>query len=237
MKFERSRPRPAWAPYLETLGVAGFGFLLFQEIQLIWREVSDWWDGLRLVIGGVLGFILADFLSGCAHWFCDTFFEEDTPILGSMLIGPFREHHRQPKAMTQHGFLELNGNNCLILIPVVAAAVWSGAPDSGLGLMAHAMVLFIAVSIFATNQIHCWAHADSRPSAVTWLQRRGLILTPAHHDKHHQVPHDSHFCITTGWMNPVIDGVALFRRAERLLSTLGVRASRTVGPRATVRLS
>lgn len=235
MKSERSRSRPFWAPYVETVGVAGFGLLLFQELQLLLQEASDWLDGLRVIVGGAVGFLLADFLSGCAHWFCDTYFEEDSPVIGSMLIGPFREHHRLPKAMTEHGFLELNGNNCLILIPVVGFALIQVPPDSGLGLFAHAVVLSVAVSIFATNQIHCWAHSDSRPRAATWLQAHGLILTPEHHDRHHQEPHDSHFCITTGWMNPWIDRLGFFRQAERFLGVAGFRSARQLGHGVRVR--
>ena len=60
--------------------------------------------------GALLGYLAGDLMSGVVHWFCDTFFEEDTPLIGRVLILPFREHHRDPLAMTRHGFAEIAGN-------------------------------------------------------------------------------------------------------------------------------
>lgn len=36
----------------------------------------------------LLGYLAADILSGTVHWFCDTFFSEDTPLIGQVLIRP-----------------------------------------------------------------------------------------------------------------------------------------------------
>ena len=70
--------------------------------------------------GAAVGYVAADLASGLLHWFCDRFFEEDSPLIGAVLIHPFREHHRDPLAMTHHGFLELTGNTCLGLAPILA---------------------------------------------------------------------------------------------------------------------
>ena len=75
----------------------------------------------------------ADWASGLAHWSCDTFFEEDTPLVGPAVIQPFREHHRDPLAMTRHGFLELNGSNCLRMVVPLAVAVWLCPPRQKAG--------------------------------------------------------------------------------------------------------
>jgi ubiquitin-conjugating enzyme E2 variant len=77
---------------------------------------------------------------------------------------------------------------------------------------------FLVLFIVATNQFHTWAHADAPPRAASWLQRLGLILSPAHHDIHHARPHDRHYCITVGWMNPLLNRVRFFRAAEALVA-------------------
>ena len=48
---------------------------------------------LWLATGFLVGYLLADLLSGTVHWFCDSFFAPDTPLIGRSIIHPFRDHH------------------------------------------------------------------------------------------------------------------------------------------------
>ncbi len=68
-----------------------------------------------------------------------------------------------------------------------------------------------------TNQFHQWAHLPVVPGPVDWLQRHGLILPPAHHLGHHSGDHSARYCVTSGWLNPLLDRTRAFARAERLL--------------------
>lgn len=72
---------------------------------------------LPLAVGS--GVLTADFGSGVVHWIGDRFFREDSPVIGPMLIHPFREHHRDPRGITLHGLLELHGNTGLLVVAVV----------------------------------------------------------------------------------------------------------------------
>jgi ubiquitin-conjugating enzyme E2 variant len=165
----------------------------------------------------LLAAVSADFLSGLVHWAADTLGSERTPIVGPMLVRPFREHHADPHAIVGHDFVETNGNSCLFAVPVTATAA--------VAIPAHAGPLFFAcvwaavtmTLMVATNQIHKWAHTERPPAPVRWLQIAGLLLPPDHHAVHHRSPHRHHYCITTGWLNPVLDAVRFFRAAEWLL--------------------
>jgi ubiquitin-conjugating enzyme E2 variant len=172
---------------------------------------------LALGLAGLTGYLLADLASGLVHWFCDRFFEEDTPLIGRVLIHPFREHHRDPRAMTRHGFLELTGNSCLGLAPILGlvafcpAAAWSDA-----------LMLGFAAGVVATNLLHKWAHAVPAPAPIRWLQRRRLVLAPAAHAAHHRAGYAGAYCVTTGWMNPVADRLRIFVALGYALAVLGV---------------
>ena len=99
---------------LEAAGTLASIALWLVLAMRAWRSVESI-GAIAIALTALLTvYAAADWLSGLAHWFCDTFFDEDTPVIGAALIQPFRgEHHRDPLAMTRHGFLELNGNNCL----------------------------------------------------------------------------------------------------------------------------
>jgi ubiquitin-conjugating enzyme E2 variant len=181
-----------------------------------------------LAAGVALGYLAADFFSGIVHWFCDTFFEESTPLIGRMLIEPFREHHRDALAMTRHGLAEIAGNSCLAVAPLLGVVTFLAPPATGapLSVVAHAALLTFAVGAVITNQFHKWAHLPAPPRAVVRLQRAGLVLRPAHHAGHHRTQAEA-YCVATGWLNPALDRIGFFPAAERALCALGLPMSVT----------
>ena len=84
------------------------------------------WNVFIAVAAVFTGIIASDGISGFLHWFCDTFLEETTPVIGVQLIAPFREHHRDPLALTRHGFLELCGNSAAAFLSVLTPVWWLG---------------------------------------------------------------------------------------------------------------
>lgn len=201
------------AAMLASLGVAAFASV---------RAVGGWW---WIPLAVVLGVSAADFATGAVHWFCDRFFSEGTPLIGPVLIRPFREHHVDPQAMVQHGALELHANSCMPVVAALAlgyALPWTArdAPFSSVCLF------FFLLTSAGTNQFHKWAHASSRSLGVRWLQRHGLILSPERHTRHHSGGFRQSYCMTTGWLNPLLDRIDFFPRLERRIRALAGRAAR-----------
>lgn len=194
--------RPRWIVTLEALAVAAFFALVALLSVRMVRDASGWAQAPLLLLAGIAGYAMADVASGLTHWFCDTFFKEDTPGIGRVLIFPFREHHRDPAAMTRHGFLELTGNSCLGVAPFLGLAFWR--PWSP--FLDAALVTF-ALALFGTNLFHKWAHSAAVPRWVGLLQRCHLILNPARHNVHHTPPNKSAYCVTNGWMNALLDRI------------------------------
>ncbi len=173
-----------------------------------------------LVMGFLAGYLMADLLSGTVHWFCDSFFAPDTPLIGRSIIHPFRDHHDHPEAISRYGFLEQDSTNYIIIIPPLLLALRAGGPDvtSPTAVFVHGLLFTFAVGSLGTNIFHKWAHARSVPPGVRWLQKRRLILSPEAHDLHHSA-YTHGYCVTHGWMNVILDRVDFFSRAERFIRT------------------
>jgi ubiquitin-conjugating enzyme E2 variant len=166
-----------------------------------------------------LGLCLADFISGVVHWTADTYGSPKMPIFGGF-VRTFREHHADQVDITRHDFVETNGDVCIFSMPVhFVLMLWVESP----------LPLFLLVGVFAgsymNSQIHKWAHQVEVPALIRLCQRVRLINSPGHHTRHHSGTHQTHYCIMSGWMNPLLDGIGFFRKAEWLLLKLGLQRS------------
>lgn len=179
-----------------------------------------------IVAGVVAGFLMADFVSGFVHWMADTWGSADMPVLGKSLVRPFREHHVDQKAMTKHDYVETNGANCLVSLPV-AAGVFAIPLTRGSEWLTFCLFSFVCIGsmvffVMWTNQIHKWSHLEPEqtPLVLKVLQKLHLILPPEHHQLHHKSPYDTYYCITTGWLNWPLAKLGFYRHAERVTTAL-----------------
>jgi plasmanylethanolamine desaturase len=154
-----------------------------------------------------------------------------TPVIGRSFIAPFREHHQDPESITRHDFIETNGNTAVAIGPVLVLACCIPT-DIGTGVFGLAFVLCASLGVLATNQIHKWAHVDRPPRLVALLQGLRLILQSEHHRVHDRAPHATHYCITTGWMNPLLSAVDFHRQVERGVRAIIPHLRRTPTPAA-----
>lgn len=206
--------QPGWVIAMDTVAIAVFFFyVIVLTGDLVDLFVHGNLSAVTLAIAALLGYLLADFLSGFVHFLGDSFGTETTPILGAAFIFPFRKHHRDPEDITKHGFIETNGHNCLVSLPMMMALVYAGmglAEHSAVAAFFFAIAYFLIVGVFMTNQFHKWAHMKKRPAFISWLQKYRLILSPTHHKIHHTAPFNRYYCITTGWLNLLLDKLKFF---------------------------
>jgi hypothetical protein len=194
-----------------------FQYLLASEVYLHLDVVDAGVATWLLPLAAALGYVTADFVSGFVHFLADNIGSTRTPFFGPVFIRPFREHHVDPLAITRHDFLEVNGANCLISLPVLIGT-WYFVPIHGPGsLFFSAYIGLFLFGIFLTNQFHSWAHNPSPSKWIRGLQRTGLILGPEHHARHHTPPFNTYYCITSGWLNPILAKTRLFERLKEPL--------------------
>jgi ubiquitin-conjugating enzyme E2 variant len=234
-------PSPiAFHTIVEYVSIVTFPVLLavffYLSITLL-AQAGLMWLLLPLIL---IGWLAGDWVSGLVHWFCDTYGSEETPFFGQAIILPFREHHVLPGKICEHNFVETNGNSFLLGVVVVIPflfAMLASEPGDTFVPVAGTLMVFTGIFSCLANQVHKWSHADaaSVPAVVRLLQRHHLILNPDHHQLHHTSPFDTNYCISCGWMNPVLEMTRFFRRAERLLGLFGLQPARSENAPAPVR--
>lgn len=158
--------------------------------------------------------LLADFVSGFLHWLEDAYAKETTPIIGPLIAAPNILHHRRPRDFLRKNWWQSSWD-LLALGLVVLAAAW------GLGVLTWHVVLFVAL-IVNSNQIHKWAHQGPREHGlvVRTLHRLCLLQTPRHHAQHHRGAKNSHYCVITNLLNPILDRIGFWKCLERAVKRL-----------------
>ena len=202
---------------LEALSIAFAALLL--ALHLVGFATDPAWLSWRVLAAFAIGAVLADFGSGVVHWTADTWGSEAMPVLGRRFLRPFRVHHVNPHDLLRRDFIDCNGDVAMITCPIFLAAWLVPTSDEAGRLVVAFLVAFAATSL-PTNQVHQWAHRPDPPRLVAWLQRARVILPRAEHERHHQPPHVSSYCIATGWCNRVLGAIGFFPALERLISRL-----------------
>lgn len=214
--------RKAWIDRTSVVVFGGLGWLAFGHLRPALFESAF---ALPTLAGVLAGYLLADFVAGTVHWIADRHFDPETPWIGPLLIEPFRAHHDDPLSIARHDFFEVLGNNALVAIPAALALCFVPLPESALGHFAIALALAGTFTAVATNLFHAWAHAPRPPRFARGLHAIGIVLTPARHALHHRGAHDRAYCVTSGWLNPLLDRTRFFARLDAWIA----RSSRAQG--------
>jgi ubiquitin-conjugating enzyme E2 variant len=204
----------AVAPCLAVTGLVALALVR------IARAVGDEASIALLGFAGWLGWIASDLVSGVAHWLCDRYGDERTPVVGPLVIAPFREHHVDPQILARKDFFDAASSNAWLALSVLVPWVAFGPPlESALAIFLGGFAVSLGAGVFLTNTFHQWAHQANPPRAARWLQALRIAISPERHARHH-ASGDAAYCVTTGFCNPALDRWRVFERLERAAAFL-----------------
>lgn len=167
----------------------------------------------------LLGWLIADLLSGLVHWLEDRVLWVGMPLLSRSVVEPNRLHHREPDAFLAQSLLARNSTTWAAVAAIALAWhmiasfswVWIGALAGGL----------------AVTEVHVRAHRTSGLRGYyRALQEIGIVQSAAHHWQHHRYPMDRRYCVLTNWLNPLLDRAGIWTRLESALEAIGFTPNR-----------
>ena len=174
-------------------------------------------NAIEILIKVVVTWLAVDWISGFVHWFEDNYGRPSTPFVGRRITLPNLRHHFRPRAFVSNSWYS---SSELLLFSCVAALLLAWV----LGRLSP-MVVLAAVLGANANQVHKWSHrtrAENGPS-IAAAQGLRLIQSPSHHQRHHGDHRNSHYCVLTDFLNPILDYCQFWRGMERGLELLGLR--------------
>jgi len=195
-------------------------YLLFFAITTvnIFQHTSLHYFWLILLSACILSMALADLFSGLVHWGADTWGTLETPFVGKTFIRSFREHHVDPFKITCHDIIETNGDNCMLAAVPLAIMAFSQLDHNSTDVFIVSFLALLSFWVSLTNQIHKWAHMIKPPTIIAFLQDYKIILSRKNHQVHHHTPFDRYYCITTGWLNPILGAIGFWKRVENVIT-------------------
>jgi plasmanylethanolamine desaturase len=154
--------------------------------------------------------MLADFVTGVVHWAEDAYAAHAKP--GSVwrkVADANALHHTKPRAFLVNTWFESSWD-LLLLASAISALAFA------FGQFNWATALF-ALIVANANQLHKWTHRNhtENPRVIVWLQKLRLLQTVRHHARHHTGERNSHYCVVTNWLNPLLERLEFWRRLER----------------------
>nr|XP_023901061.1 fatty acid desaturase 4, chloroplastic-like [Quercus suber] len=175
---------------------------------------------LKPILAGLVGYVLADLMSGVYHWGIDNYGSASTPIFGSQ-IDAFQRHHKWPWIITRTEFANLSHVLARAVTFTVLPMVFASNDP-----IFHAFVAVCWGCIMFSLQFHAWAHITKSqlPPLVNALQDMGLLVSRSKHANHHRPPYNNNYCMVSGVWNEFLDKQQVFKALEMILFfKLGMR--------------
>jgi hypothetical protein len=150
--------------------------------------------------------------SGVFHWLEDSYGDPRCPVLGLYVTRPNILHHFDPRhfVRTNTWFGRIRTLAILAVLFISLANIFH--------FLSWQFLLCIVVMVNA-NEIHKWSHCSAfeNGSLITALQSIGILQSSAQHARHHKGGKNTHYCVITNYLNPILEFVSFWRMLELAL--------------------
>ena len=199
-------PKKIIGPWSDT--TAGKIAIVLPSALMAWSiftSAAQDLDSAYLLLGGVIGFLLADVTTGFSHWAGDVYTDSEKPIedqaphtrLIAELLPSAYGHHENPQKITQMSYWEKSKGWYLLLPPTLAVATLIG------GWTGYTLAVYGIIGA-QSELLHSLAHTQHDNNfLIKAAQKSGLILNSARHKIHHygdehNEPYTLNFCLIQG---------------------------------------
>jgi ubiquitin-conjugating enzyme E2 variant len=171
-----------------------------------------------IVAAVVVGYFVADFVSGLVHWGMDTWFDESS--LGRC-VAIAREHHTHPQNVLGYDFwvhAALGSASGFFVGPIAVVTALFPVSLTTYSLM---IIWFVtSTCLFFGTSFHNLCHRPSKSRLIRFAQKIHLVIPTEHHWVHHRGDQTIHYCVINGWANYVCDPLHVWRGLEWLVHAL-----------------
>jgi len=161
--------------------------------------------------------LFSDFISGLIHWLEDTYAKPGMPLV-SKIAEENELHHTKPREFLKKNWWQSSWDIALAGLLIVVSAWWLKA-------LSWAVMLF-AFLVTNANQVHKWSHKNRNENGafVRLLHKLNILQSPKHHAMHHSGAKNTHYCVLTNFLNPMLEKFNFWRKLERFNSlTFGLK--------------
>ena len=174
---------------------------------------------IKIFIQIIIGFFIADLLTGTFHWFEDNYFHYclDYPIINK--ISKANElHHFFPRDITHYTYIE----NMSYTLPATVILILFILLIRPSFVLNHPF-MFISFFIFSSssNIIHRFSHERNceRHPIVSYLQKQKVLVSSDEHKKHHDEP-NCNFCVISPFSNYILERIHFWRSLEFIIDKM-----------------
>ena len=164
----------------------------------------------------IIGFLLADIVTGVFHWFEDTYLDYciDTPIL-NVIAKDNELHHYFPRSIIAYSYLDNIGIPLIITTSVLFMVYLLNK-----SIFNNNVYLIVSFAFFCimSNVIHRFSHMREceNNGFINFLQKTGIFCSHHHHSLHHTNINEK-YCVITEYNNYILDSIHFWRGLEHMI--------------------
>ena len=161
----------------------------------------------------LIGFILADLITGGFHWFEDTYLDYciDIPII-STIAKDNELHHYFPRSIIAYSYLD-HISVTLPLTIIILTIVYYIINKSIFKL--YFFIASFAFFSITANIFHRFSHMRDCENniIIIYLQKMGILCSHSHHSLHHTIEGQK-YCVISEYNNYILDKLYFWRILE-----------------------